>query len=357
MTNLRDFLFGNSENKNTESNTWDNNVKKDVDVICIGDTVVDEFIKLQDAEIHTDIKTHEKTITMKFAQKLPYEEAVILYGVGNSANAAVSFSRLGLSSFLLTEVGADENGKLIKENLTKENIDVSLVGEHVGIPTNDHYVLWYKDERTILVKHEHYPRKLDVEKLPNAKYCYLSSLGADTIDYQMQIAKWIEKNPQMRLTFQPGTFQMQAGRVKMGSFYRNSYIFVCNVEESKLILENVNLEIKDLLKKLHLEGPKIVVITDGPNGAYLYNEGRTYFMPIYPDIAPPYERTGAGDSFASTFTAAIALGLTPEQAMLWAPINSMHVVQYVGAQEGLLTKNEILEFLKKAPADYKLQEI
>jgi sugar/nucleoside kinase (ribokinase family) len=150
---------------------------------------------------------------------------------------------------------------------------------------------------------------------------------------------------------------MQAGKAKMAAFYRLSYIFVCNVEEARFILGNVNLEVKDLLKKMHDLGPEIVCITDGPNGAYLYNKGKAYFMPIYPDIAPPFERTGAGDSFTSTFTSAIALGLTPEQAMTWAPINSMHVVQYVGAQEGLLTKSEILEFLKNAPADYKLQEI
>lgn len=357
MTNIRDFLFGSSHREGVATATEGVVLKKEVDVICIGDTVVDEFIKLQDAEVHTDIKTHEKTITMKFGQKVPYEEAIVLYGVGNSANASVSFSRLGLSSLLLTEIGKDENGEKIKEVLKKENINLDFIGEHDGIPTNDHYVLWYKDERTILVKHFAYPRVLDEINLPKAKYCYLSSLGSDTVEYHDKLAKWIEKNPQMKLVFQPGTFQMQAGKAKMAAFYRLSYIFVCNVEEARFILGNVNLEVKDLLKKMHDLGPEIVCITDGPNGAYLYNKGKAYFMPIYPDIAPPFERTGAGDSFTSTFTSAIALGLTPEQAMTWAPINSMHVVQYVGAQEGLLTKSEILEFLKNAPADYKLQEI
>jgi sugar/nucleoside kinase (ribokinase family) len=358
MTSIRDFLFGNTTkvsdfiNKNEEISK-----RPEVDVICIGDTVVDEFIKLQDAEVHTDIKTHEKTISLKFGQKIPYEEAIVLYGVGNSANAAVSFSRLGLKSLLLTEIGKDQSGEKIKEVLKAENINLDFIGEHVGIPTNDHYVLWYKDERTILVKHFAYPRVLDEKNLPKAKYCYLSSLGSDTLEYQEKIASWLERNPQTKLIFQPGTFQMQVGVQKLKKFYELSYIFVCNVEEAKLILGNINLEIKDLLKKMHLLGPEIVCITDGPNGAYLYNKGKAYFMPIYPDIAPPYERTGAGDSFTSTFASAIALGLTPEQAMTWGPINSMSVVQYVGAQEGLLTKTEILEYLKNAPTDYKLREI
>lgn len=76
-------------------------------------------------------------------------------------------------------------------------------------------------------------------------------------------------------------------------------------------------------------------------------------MPPYPDPAPPFERTGAGDAFSSTFTAALALGKSIEEALLWAPINSMSVVQKIGAQEGLLTPVEIQGWLDKAPEDYK----
>ena len=80
-------------------------------------------------------------------------------------------------------------------------------------------------------------------------------------------------------------------------------------------------------------------------------------MPPYPDQKPPLERTGAGDAFASTFVAALALGLSPEEAIRWAPINSASVVQYVGAQKGLLTKEELEQNLHAAPVSYKLQEI
>ena len=80
-------------------------------------------------------------------------------------------------------------------------------------------------------------------------------------------------------------------------------------------------------------------------------------MPMYPDPAPPVDRTGAGDSFSSTFTAAIALGLSPSEALAWGPINSMSVVQHIGAQKGLLTREKIEEYLKNAPEDYKATEI
>jgi len=75
-------------------------------------------------------------------------------------------------------------------------------------------------------------------------------------------------------------------------------------------------------------------------------------MPMYPDPAPPINRTGAGDAFASTFTAMRALGKTVPEALTYAPVNSMSVVQKVGAQAGLLSLPEIEAWLAKAPANY-----
>jgi len=82
-----------------------------------------------------------------------------------------------------------------------------------------------------------------------------------------------------------------------------------------------------------------------------------WHMPMYPDPKPPVDRTGAGDSFSSTVTSALALGLSLPEALSWGPINSMSVVQYVGAQEGLLSREKLEEYLKNAPEDYKPEKI
>jgi ribokinase len=125
------------------------------------------------------------------------------------------------------------------------------------------------------------------------------------------------------------------------------------VEEARIILGIQVGDGPELARKMSALGPKIAVITDGPSGAYVHREGQVWFMPPYPDPAPPFERTGAGDAFSSTFTAALALGKSIEEALLWAPINSMSVVQKIGAQAGLLTPEEIQEWLSKAPEEYK----
>ena len=108
---------------------------------------------------------------------------------------------------------------------------------------------------------------------------------------------------------------------------------------------------------LHALGSEIVVITDGPNGSYASDGSKVMSVPNYPDPQPPLERTGAGDAFSSTFVAAIAVGESLETALLWSPINSMNVVQHVGAQKGLLTKDVLEKYLAEAPDWYKVKEI
>ena len=78
-------------------------------------------------------------------------------------------------------------------------------------------------------------------------------------------------------------------------------------------------------------------------------------MPVYPH--DPFERTGAGDAFASTIASALVLGKTLKDALMWGPINSMSVVQYVGAQKGLLSKEALEEYLNKASAEYQPKQL
>ncbi len=102
---------------------------------------------------------------------------------------------------------------------------------------------------------------------------------------------------------------------------------------------------------IHALGPKIVSVTDGIKGAYAREENGTHwYMPIYPNT--PFERTGAGDAYTSTFAVALSLGKTVPEALLWAPINAMSVTEYVGAQKGLLTMDGLQHYLAEAPTDY-----
>lgn len=326
---------------------------KQIDILAIGDVVIDAFIKLKDAETHCKLNNEDCELCVRYGDKVPYESVEVCFAVGNSSNAAVSAARLGLNAALYAYVGADQNGKDCIGSLQKDGVDTTYVHVDEKNKTNYHYVLWYGVDRTILVKHEHY--SYNFENIEPPKWIYLSSLGENTLDYHIQIIDYIEKNPEVKLAFQPGTFQMKMGAETLSRIYKKTDIFFCNVEEAQKILNETSRDLPTLLKAMMALGPKTVVITDGINGAYAYDGTDMWFMPIYPH--EPFERTGAGDAFASTVVSAIAMGKTLGEALRLAPINSMSVTQEVGAQKGLLSLEKIEEYLAKAPVDYVLKKL
>jgi sugar/nucleoside kinase (ribokinase family) len=327
-----------------------------MDFIAIGDTTVDEFIRLKDAHINCDINNQDCTISMKWGDKIPYDFSVLVPGVGNAANAAVAASRLGLSAGFVSNVGKDRYGEDILATFTSEGVDTKYVAVNDGIPTNHHYVLWYGAERTILIRHEKYPYRIPDGFVP-PKWIYLSSTGEDAEAFHTELAVWLREHPETKLAFQPGTFQIQMGKEKLKTLYAATEIFACNKEEAQLILELGETEMKTLLEKIHELGPKTVLITDGPNGAYAYDGTEMLKVPMYPDPKPAYDRTGAGDAMTATFVAALVLGRSLRDALLWGPVNSMSVVQEIGAQKGLLTREKIEAYLASAPADYTVTSL
>src|ERR1017187_3014770 len=127
------------------------------DVISVGDIVTDAFIKLlpDQAKTYTD-ENGKQMLAMEFGTKLPFDHAEVVEGVGNAANGAVSFARLGLKTSFVTNVGGDQWGRDMIESLVKNGVDHGFVRVNPGKQSNYHYILWYGAERTILIKHEEY---------------------------------------------------------------------------------------------------------------------------------------------------------------------------------------------------------
>jgi len=176
-----------------------------IDFFAIGDIVTEPFIRLKDAEVHFEINNEACTICMRWGDKIPYESATICAAVGNASNAAISAARLGLNSALRAYVGDDRFGPECLDVLKSEKVSTDYMVTEPGKMTNYHYVLWYADNRTILVKHEAFT--YTVPELSSApKWIYLSSLAANSQPYHDAIAAWLKKYPESKLAFQPGTF-------------------------------------------------------------------------------------------------------------------------------------------------------
>lgn len=328
-----------------------------MDFLAVGDIVTEPFIRLKDAEVHCASGTEDCTLSMPFGDKIPYEFSEVVPAVGNAANAAVAAARLGLAAALVTDIGSDAVGEADRERLVQEGVATDYVSVHNGMKSNYHYVLWYNDDRTILVKHEEYPYRFP-GTIPAPRWLYLSSLADHSLPYHEEITQYLALHPETKLAFQPGTFQIKLGHEKLKKLYERSALFFCNKEEAERILDlPIGTDMKSLLSALRALGPDMVVVTDGTRGACAFDGTTMLKVPMYPDEKSPYERTGAGDAFASTIAAALSLGKPLEEALLWGPINSMSVVQSIGAQKGLLTREALEKYLAVAPAEYRVEPL
>lgn len=326
-------------------------------MLAIGDIFTDAFIQLREDKARIDIEPDgSKRLSMEFGSKPPYEGVDIVQAVGPSPNAAVAFAKLGLRVDLRAFLGDDMPGKDSLTYLQKMGVNTRMLSVQKDIKSNYYYVLRYGADRTILVKNEAYDYSWkEPEEKPD--WIYLSLISESAWQLHEDLLVYLEKNPEIKLAFQPGTFHFDWGKEKLAPIYKRSYITMMNREEAALVAGKATESVRELASSLHELGPEVVIITDGPNGSYASFDGKIIKMPNFPDIAPPLDRTGAGDAFASTIVAGLALGEPIETALRWAPVNSMSVVQKIGAQAGLLTRAEIEEYLKTAPPDYKTEEL
>src|SRR3989344_4384474 len=111
------------------------------DFVSVGDVTNDTFITLKDAEVHCNIDNKNCMLSMRFGDKIPYESAEVVYGVGNAGNAAIASKRLGLNTALATNIGTDAGGDDCLAQWAHDDLDTSLVRRHAEYPTHHHYVL------------------------------------------------------------------------------------------------------------------------------------------------------------------------------------------------------------------------
>ncbi len=317
------------------------------DLITIGDTVIDTYLPIDDAQILEEEGI--KYLGLKYGFKIPVEEGVSMVA-GNAANNAIGASRLKLKTAIYTNVGnkGDEQADdRIKAKLKKEGVDIRYVVETDHLPSNHNIILSFKGERTILVHHQ--PYKFELPDLDKSKWVYLTSMAPNYINTPVinQLVNYLERTG-AKLAYQPGTFQVKLGSKRQHRILSMTDFFVLNIEEAIHFLgheEKAPVPIKDLLLGIFELGPKKVVITDGGKGSFGFDGEKYFQLETFP--AKLVEMTGAGDAYATGTVAALIHGLPLEEAMRWGAANSAAVVEQMGSTTGLLSLNKMDERLKE----------
>jgi sugar/nucleoside kinase (ribokinase family) len=223
--------------------------------------------------------------------------------------------------------------------------------------TNFSTIFSLPEGRTIFTYHglKDYSQ-LRVKKSLHSKWFFLAPFGDGTEEIEKDlIAKVSEENS--ILAWNPGTLQIKKGASRFRNLLKNTSVLFLNREEAiKFIDYPVRPREEEMLKKLYSFGPRLVVITNGKEGAKAYDGNNIYGINALKnlDVVDP---TGAGDSFATGMLAkllscdwnSISDSDCISKALKWGIANSSSVIKYVGGQKGLLTKNEIEKTVKDNP--------
>lgn len=316
-----------------------------LNLLSVGDASIDVFVTPTESETLCRVDSKECLICFSYGDKIPVSNLEISIG-GNAANNATGAKRLGINSAVVLTLGDDDIGNKIIEKLKGEGVDTTYVIQQPSTNSNYSTIVSYSGERTILSYKA--PRSYEFPvQLPVTAWVYLTSMADSFRPFYNHLVGWLNKNPDIKLVFNPGSRQLRAGVDSLKDVLARSHIVYVNKKEAETLTGmKETQDMKELLKALSALGPKIPIITNGSDGSFAYDGTKFVKAGILPVDA--YERTGAGDAFGSGCLSALVKGKSLEEALLWGTLNSASVIGYIGSQRGLLKESEMAEWLERA---------
>lgn len=306
------------------------------DIVAVGGATVDLFLLIDPQNPHVKFNSDSNELLIHLGDKVVLENSKLTVG-GNANNVAVGLKRFGINSSLMAEIGNDEFADGIIDNLEKEGIDKSLI-EKGRSPSSFSVILNFNNDRTIFTRKTEKEHNFNFSGL-KTEWIYLTSLGTKWEEVYRKVGDYVRKEG-VRLAFNPGPSQLDRGIDSFSYLLPLTEVLIVNKDEGEEIIGKKELSIKDLLFELKKLGPRIVVVTDGLNGSFSIDEKANI---VSQDAIKVKEisATGAGDAYSSGFLAGLMHNKNIKEAMFWGTKNAASVVKLIGAQTGLLRREEI----------------
>jgi ribokinase len=323
------------------------------DFITIGGATQDISIITNDGVIIDNKKDllRQKLLAFEYGAKIPVERSEQFFG-GGAANAAVCLGRLGFKVGSLVAVGPDQYGSEIIANFKRNKVKTGLVQRVASESTGFSFVVSGKDNEHVVFPVRGANHHLSVNKkvgrqLAKSRWLYLTSLSGD---WHKTLAHIFDYAKHAQIAWNPGQIQLEAGINVLAPYLKHTSILILNADEARQLLVSdpknkkapkaFYQNIEKMAVALAGYGVSIVLITNGEQGAGVYNGSRFYsFKPK--KINKVTNTVGVGDAFGSSFIAGLELYHDINKALQLAGNNAASVVRHHGAQPGLLFKKQI----------------
>jgi sugar/nucleoside kinase (ribokinase family) len=302
------------------------------DIITIGSSLTDSFIKSKEFDLHPNGISVQ--ICLSYGSKIEVDEYLLRTG-GGGGNTAVGFARMGFRTGVVTEIGKDILAKIILDDFKKEFVSTNLIISEKQENTGGSIILLGKDGGRTVMVHRGASSMLDPEDIPEekisrAKWVHLSSI-AGNIDTLQFIFKTLKKSETM-FSWNPGKKELALisdGKINFEEV--SCGVLFLNKEEWGLIKEQ---------QETVLSSVKQIIITNGKKGGEVYVDGLIN-KKFVSSGASSVDDTGAGDAFAVGYLTAYLNDKSVSDCCEWGKRNAVSVIGKVGAKSGLLTIDKI----------------
>jgi ribokinase len=293
---------------------------------------------------------------------------------GGAVNAAIAMSRLGLDVSILAKLGRDARAETVLARLMDEGVSTRWVLRDQRAPTGASVLVSSHDRNAAIFTFRGANTLLELADLNDDSFSvnaiYISNLSNKSAECLPTIVKSAKSHDAI-VAVNPGLRQLSAYSQAFQECLGSIDILSINRTEAGALLPHLvakageggptlplapkeeppslavrglsgggfDMSLVGFCRALIASGPKYVVLTDGGCGAFVASKDEILFCPAAK--CSVVGTAGAGDAFASTFTAFITLGRSAEDALRAATYNAASVVGHVDTQTGLLRMDAV----------------
>lgn len=287
----------------------------------------------------------------------PMERIAMRTG-GDAANEAVTLCRLGHSAALVSKLGADAAGDFVLGELRRAGVDTGCVKREAGLDTSINIVLVREDgERGFITSRSGSLRRLSLAdilpalsapRLSRAKIACLASLFVSPALDLSDTASLFDALRARGLLLCADTTRRKNGETlrEAGAALSRLDYFFPNLEEAALLTgrDDADAAADALLDA----GVGHVAIKLGGRGCLLKSARERHLVPACPGVRC-LDTTGAGDTFAAAFIAALLEGRCLRDCGRYANAAASLCVERLGATEGAWRRGDVLSRLARIP--------
>ena len=280
---------------------------------------------------------------------------VTAQGGGPVATALVTLARLGSRTAMLDAVGDDWRGRLILDEFRRENVSTGYIQVRSGFSSATASILVRQGTGERAIYHfpgsapELSPEELPSEVIQSSRFLHVNGRHWEACKKAVSDAR----KAGVKVSFDGG-----AGRYRPELKQLIPEVDICIVAKQFVLAYTNKQSLAESAHDILEEGPRLVVITAGTQGSWIFEKGGTSFHQPAFLLPGVIDTTGCGDSYHGAFLFGMLHGFPLYQTACFASAVAALNSLGLGGRAALPDYKSVINFIERQmPGKYHLPDL